>query len=65
LGAPTTIPPFFPPKRLVLVRNVREGAARFAFLLETCPPGSVPDAPLVAALLELVAFFFVFLCLLH
>lgn len=30
------------------------GMLRFSFLLEICSPGSVPDAQLVAALLDLV-----------
>uniref|UniRef100_A0A0M3ILD1 UNC80 domain-containing protein n=1 Tax=Ascaris lumbricoides TaxID=6252 RepID=A0A0M3ILD1_ASCLU len=42
-----------PPKKLVNVRGVQEGVRRFAFLLETCRPGSFPDAPLLAALLDL------------
>uniref|UniRef100_A0A0M3J468 UNC80 domain-containing protein n=1 Tax=Anisakis simplex TaxID=6269 RepID=A0A0M3J468_ANISI len=42
-----------PPKKLVNLRGIREGVRRFAFLLETCRPGSFPDAPLLAALLDL------------
>lgn len=50
-----TVPSFLPPRKLVIIRDVREGAGRFAFLLETCRPGQMPDAPLVAALMELVS----------
>ncbi|VDM36880.1 unnamed protein product, partial [Toxocara canis] len=42
-----------PPKKLVNLRGIQEGVRRFAFLLETCRPGSFPDAPLLAALLDL------------
>lgn len=44
-----------PPKNLVNLMAIREGARRFAFMLETCRPGTVPDAPLLAALLDLVS----------
>ncbi|KAI1727311.1 cation channel complex component UNC80 domain-containing protein [Ditylenchus destructor] len=50
-----SVPSFLPPRKLVIIRDVREGAGRFAFLLETCRPGQMPDAPLVAALMELKA----------
>ncbi|KXJ74140.1 hypothetical protein RP20_CCG014272 [Aedes albopictus] len=40
-------------RRLIPIDPVREGMARFSFLLETCAPGSIPDPPLIAALLEL------------
>uniref|UniRef100_A0A1B0CSU9 Uncharacterized protein n=2 Tax=Lutzomyia longipalpis TaxID=7200 RepID=A0A1B0CSU9_LUTLO len=40
-------------RRLVPILAVREGMCRFSFLLETCAPGSVPDAQLVAATLDL------------
>ncbi|XP_059612441.1 protein unc-80 homolog isoform X4 [Phlebotomus argentipes] len=40
-------------RRLVPIFPVREGMCRFSFLLETCAPGSVPDAQLVAAVLDL------------
>lgn len=43
-----------PVRTLVNINAVRDGAKRFAFLLESCKPGSVPDAPLLAALLDLV-----------
>ncbi|VDP08561.1 unnamed protein product [Soboliphyme baturini] len=33
--------------------TVREGAKRLEFILETCQPGLVPDAPLLGALLDL------------
>jgi hypothetical protein len=41
-------------RRLVPIEPVYEGMARFSFLLETCAPGSVPDPPLIAAILDLV-----------
>ncbi|KAH7731933.1 UNC-80 protein [Aphelenchoides avenae] len=41
---------YLPPKKMVNVKEVREGARRFAFLLETSKPGELPDAPLMAAL---------------
>lgn len=40
-------------RRLIPMDPVREGMARFSFLLETCAPGSIPDPPLIAALLDL------------
>lgn len=48
---------YLPSKRLINVLDAREGARRFEFLLETCKPGQLPDAPLIAALLELVCFY--------
>uniref|UniRef100_A0A5S6PYL0 UNC80 domain-containing protein n=1 Tax=Trichuris muris TaxID=70415 RepID=A0A5S6PYL0_TRIMR len=44
-----------PPKLLVSVDALREGIRRFTFLLETCRPGTVPDPPLLAAVLDLKA----------
>lgn len=41
-------------RRLIPCDLVKEGMSRFSFLLETCSPGSVPDPPLIAALLDLV-----------
>lgn len=40
-------------RRLIPITPLREGMARFSFLLETCAPGSIPDPPLIAALLDL------------
>ncbi|XP_037051116.1 protein unc-80 homolog isoform X4 [Bradysia coprophila] len=40
-------------RRLVPLKPVREGMHRFSFLLEVCNPGTVPDAQLVAAILDL------------
>ncbi|XP_049834730.1 protein unc-80 homolog isoform X4 [Schistocerca gregaria] len=40
-------------RKLVPLRPVLEGMQRFAFLLETNQPGSVPDPPLLAASLDL------------
>ncbi|XP_055584997.1 protein unc-80 homolog [Uranotaenia lowii] len=40
-------------RRLIPTDPVRDGMARFSFLLETCAPGSIPDPPLIAALLDL------------
>jgi len=44
-----------PPRKLVVLREVRDGVRRFAFLLESCKPGHLPDAPMVGALMELVS----------
>ena len=41
-------------RRLVPKQSVFDGAQRFAFLLETCQPGTVPDHHLMGALLDLV-----------
>ncbi|CAH2006084.1 unnamed protein product [Acanthoscelides obtectus] len=38
-------------RKLVSTTLVHEGVARLSFLLETCPPGSVPDAHLLASTL--------------
>ncbi|KAI6188392.1 Protein unc-80 [Aphelenchoides besseyi] len=46
---------YLPPRKLINLLDAREGARRFSFLLETCKPGQLPDAPLIAALLELKA----------
>lgn len=40
-------------RRLIPTEPVREGMMRFSFLLETCPPGSVPDPQLIGAILDL------------
>lgn len=40
--------------RLVNIKTVRDGMLRFAFLLEACNPGTIPDPPLLAAALDLV-----------
>ncbi|KAJ8299881.1 hypothetical protein KUTeg_021400 [Tegillarca granosa] len=42
-------------KKLVDKYIIKSGMLRFAFLLECCPPGSIPDPQLVAAMLELEA----------
>ncbi|KAL3119939.1 hypothetical protein niasHT_007067 [Heterodera trifolii] len=47
------VPKFLPPQRIVQAKEVRAGAARFAFLLENSRPGTFPDSPLVAAISEL------------
>lgn len=44
-----------PPRKLIVLREVRDGVRRFAFLLESCKPGQLPDAPMVGALMELVS----------
>lgn len=41
-------------RKLVAVEPVYKGMLRFSFLLETCQPGSVPDAHLLASVLDLV-----------
>ena len=41
--------------RLVSVPLLRAGMLRFSFLIESCSPGSLPDPPLLAAVLDLKA----------
>ncbi|XP_015837453.1 protein unc-80 homolog isoform X13 [Tribolium castaneum] len=43
----------FKERKLVATAPVYQGALRLSFLLETCPPGSVPDAYLLASMLDL------------
>lgn len=42
-------------RRLVTISPVYNGLLRFSFLMESCPPGSVPDAHLLASVLDLVS----------
>ncbi|KAL4003818.1 hypothetical protein ACH3XW_9180 [Acanthocheilonema viteae] len=42
-----------PTRKFVNLRGIQEGVQRFSFFLETCRPGSYPDPPLLAALLDL------------
>lgn len=42
-------------RKLVPTLPVFNGMLRFSFLLETCSPGSVPDAHLITALMDLVS----------
>ncbi|KAF7271721.1 hypothetical protein GWI33_015431 [Rhynchophorus ferrugineus] len=44
---------FLKERKLIPTGMVYNGTQRFAFLLETCPPGSVPDAFLLASALDL------------
>lgn len=41
-------------RRLIPLKPVKEGMQRFNFLLEVCVPGTVPDAQLIGAILDLV-----------
>ena len=41
--------------RLVSLPMIRNGMLRFSFLLEVCAPGTLPDPPLIAAILDLKA----------
>lgn len=41
-------------RRLIPLKPVKEGMQRFSFLLEVCVPGTVPDAQLIGAILDLV-----------
>ncbi|VDN04676.1 unnamed protein product [Thelazia callipaeda] len=50
---PSTVNLNLPPRKLVNLRGIQEGIRRFSFFLETCRPGSYPDPPLLAALLDL------------
>lgn len=47
-----------PPRKFIMINDIREGARRFAFLLEMCDPGFFPDVPLIGALSELVINYF-------
>lgn len=42
-------------RKLVSTDLVYQGVSRLSFLLETCPPGSVPDAHLLTSALDLVS----------
>lgn len=50
-------------RKLVATLPVLNGMLRFSFLLEICPPGSVPDPHLLAAVLDLVRCFYILLML--
>lgn len=41
--------------KLVSLPAVKDGMLRFQFLLESCTPGSLPDPPLIAAMLDIRA----------
>uniref|UniRef100_T1K5F1 Uncharacterized protein n=2 Tax=Tetranychus urticae TaxID=32264 RepID=T1K5F1_TETUR len=41
--------------RLICMPAIRNGMIKFAFLLETCSPGTLPDPPLIAAVLDIKA----------
>ncbi|KAH9417878.1 Protein unc-80, partial [Dermatophagoides pteronyssinus] len=41
--------------RTILFEILKDGMLKFQFLLDTCTPGSIPDAQLVAAMLDLKA----------
>lgn len=48
-------------KNVVNLGAIRQGMKRFQFLLNCCEPGTIPDASILAAALDLVPFsFFVF-----
>lgn len=42
-------------RRLTPMKPVKEGLQRFNFLLEVCVPGTVPDAQLIGAIMDLVS----------
>ncbi|KRZ18184.1 Protein unc-80 -like protein [Trichinella zimbabwensis] len=44
-----------PPKDMVSLGALQDGIRRFNFILETCRPGTAPDPPLVASMLDLKA----------
>lgn len=46
---------FLKERKLIETRLVYKGMQRFSFLLETCPPGTVPDAFLLGSVLDLVS----------
>lgn len=41
--------------RLICMPAIRNGMIKFSFLLETCAPGTLPDPPLIAAVLDIKA----------
>lgn len=45
-------------KNVVNLGAIRQGMKRFQFLLNCCEPGTIPDASILAAALDLVRFFF-------
>jgi len=47
--------PFVREKKLVNSYIVKSGMLRFNFMLDCCNPGTLPDAHLIAALLDLVS----------
>jgi protein unc-80 len=47
-------------RKLVPLMPMYNGMLRFSFLLEVCQPGTVPDAQLLAALLDLVKNIYIF-----
>lgn len=46
---------FLKERKMIETRLVYKGMQRFSFLLETCPPGTVPDAFLLGSVLDLVS----------
>lgn len=47
-------------KNVVNLGAIRQGMKRFQFLLNCCEPGTIPDASILAAALDLVLFSFFF-----
>lgn len=45
-------------KNVVNLGAIRQGMKRFQFLLNCCEPGTIPDASILAAALDLVYLFF-------
>lgn len=43
-------------KNVVNLGAIRQGMKRFQFLLNCCEPGTIPDASILAAALDLVCF---------
>lgn len=43
-------------KNVVNLGAIRQGMKRFQFLLNCCEPGTIPDASILAAALDLVRF---------
>ena len=41
-------------RKMVSSQPIYDGMLRFSFLLEACQPGTIPDANLIAAVLDLV-----------
>lgn len=43
-------------KNVVNLAAIRQGMKRFQFLLNCCEPGTIPDASILAAALDLVSY---------
>ena len=46
-------------RKMVSCPAILDGMLRLNFLLEACQPGTIPDAHLIAAILDLVIIYFI------